>query len=135
MCWLIRADIINEVGLLDADYFMYVEEQDYCYRVKKAGWEIVYSPIESVLHKKGSGDENDKQRMYRQYIFMRRNLVLFLRKHFGFWQALVLAVLFLVSGIFKVVFSKLLGRGKDFHNVSLLGDLFSEIKYALTVDL
>ena len=135
VCWLIRADITNEVGLLDEDYFMYAEEQDYCYRAKKAGWEIAYYPIESVLHKKGSGEENDKQRMYRQYIFVRRNLVLFLRKYFGFWQALVLAILFLMSNIFKVIFSKLSGRGKDFYNVLLLHNLFSEIKYALTVDL
>ncbi len=132
VCWLIRADVINEVGLLDENYFMYAEEQDYCYRVKKTGWGIMYLPIESVLHKKGSGDENDKQRIYRQYIFARRNLVLFLRKHFGFWRALVLAVLFLMSNIFKVVLSKLTGRRKEFYNVSLLYNLFSEIKYALT---
>ena len=131
VCWLIHADIINEVGLLDEDYFMYAEEQDYCYRAKKAGWGIMYSPIESVLHKKGSGDENDRQRMYRQYIFTRRNLVLFLRKHFGFWKALVLAGLFLVSNILKIVLSKLTGQGKDFYNAPLLYSLFSQIKYVL----
>jgi hypothetical protein len=133
VCWLIRADVITVVGLLDEDYFMYAEEQDYCYRVKKAGWEIMYAPIESVLHKKGSGDENDKQRMYRQYIFARRNLVLFLRKHFGFWKALVLAVLFLMSNIFKVILSKLTGRGTDFYDFSFLRNLLSEIRYALSV--
>ena len=42
VCWFIRSDIINAVGLLDEDYFMYAEELDYCYRVKKAGWEIMY---------------------------------------------------------------------------------------------
>lgn len=135
VCWLMRASITNEIGLLDEDYFMYVEEQDYCYRAKKAGWRIMYSPIVSVLHKKGSGDENDKQRTYRQYIFVRRNLVLFLRKHFGFWRALMLAALFLMSNIFKVIFSKLTGRGRDFYNFSFLRNLLSEIKYALTADL
>jgi len=133
VCWFIRSDIINVVGLLDEDYFMYAEELDYCYRVKKAGWEIMYYPIESVLHKKGSGEEVDKKRMYRQYIFARRNLVLFLRKHFGFWKALVLAVLFSMSNIFKVVLSKLTGRGTEFYNFSLLRNLLSEIRYALSV--
>lgn len=133
VCWFIRSDIINGVGLLDEDYFMYAEEQDYCYRVKKAGWEIMYYPVESVLHKKGSGDEADKKRMYRQYIFARRNLVLFLHKHFGFWKALVLAVLFSMSNFFKVILSKLTGRGTDFYNFSFLRNLLSEIRYALSV--
>ena len=135
VCWFIRSDIINTVGLLDEDYFMYAEEQDYCYRVKKAGWKIMYYPVESVLHKKGSGDETDKKRMYRQYIFARRNLVLFLRKHFGFWKALVLAVLFSISNISKVILSKLTGRGAKFYNFSFLQNLLSEIKYALSVRL
>ncbi|MCD6429446.1 glycosyltransferase family 2 protein [bacterium] len=135
VCWFIRSDTINTVGLLDEDYFMYVEEQDYCYRVKKAGWKIMYYPVESVLHKKGSGDEVDKERIYRQYIFARRNLVLFLRKHFGFWKALVLAVLFSISNISKVILSKLTGRGAKFYNFSFLQNLLSEIKYALSVRL
>jgi GT2 family glycosyltransferase len=131
VCWLIRANIINEVGLLDADYFMYVEEQDYCYRAKKAGWGIMYSPIESVLHKKGSGDENDRQRMYRQYIFGRRNLVLFLRKHFGVAKATILGGLFLISSFVKVTISYFNGHRKDFYNMDLLRDLAFQIKYAL----
>jgi hypothetical protein len=131
VCWLIRANVVKEVGLLDENYFMYVEEQDYCYRAKKAGWEIAYSPVESVLHEKGSEDENRK-RTHRQYIFVRRNLVLFLRKHFGFWQALVLAGLFLASNAFKVVLSRLTGREREFYNGSLLFVLFSEIKQALS---
>jgi glycosyltransferase involved in cell wall biosynthesis len=115
VCWFIRSDIINGVGLLDEDYF------------------IMYYPVESVLHKKGSGDEADKKRMYRQYIFARRNLVLFLRKHFGFWKALVLAVLFSMSNISKVILSKLTGRGTDFYDFSFLRNLLSEIRYALSV--
>jgi len=135
VCWFIRSDIINAVDLLDEDYFMYAEEQDYCYRVKKAGWKIMYYPVESVLHRKGSGDEVDKKRMYRQYIFARRNLVLFLRKHFGFWKALVLAVLFSISNIFKVILSRLTGRGAEFYSFSFLRNLLSEIRYALLVRL
>jgi hypothetical protein len=131
VCWFIRSDVVKEVGLLDEDYFMYVEEQDYCYRAKKAGWEIMYLPIESVLHKKDPEDENTKARIYRQYIFTRRNLVLFLRKHFGFWQALFLAMLFLTSNIVRVILAKLLNRQKSFYNVQHLAMLFSKIKWVL----
>lgn len=131
VCWMIRTNVVRKVGLLDEDYFMYAEEQDYCYRVKKADWKVMYYPIDSVLHKKEHQDTN-MERAYRQYIYTRRNLVLFLRKHFGFWQAALLAILFLISSAVKIVIGRLTSRGRSFYNTQLLSKLFSEIKWALT---
>jgi len=130
VCWLIRRKVIEQIGLLDEDYFMYAEEQDYCYRAQKAGWKIMYYPVQSILHYKEPNDKNES-RNYRQYIYARKNLVLFLRKHFTFFQALILAILFLGSNIFKVIIAKLTQKEKDFYNVSLLFTLFKEFKYAL----
>ena len=53
----------------------------------------MYYPVESIIHYKEPVDKN-KERSYRQYVYARRNLVLFLYKHFGFFQALTLAALF-----------------------------------------
>ena len=39
---MIRREVMDAVGLLDEDYFMYSEDVDYCYRAKKAGWGVVY---------------------------------------------------------------------------------------------
>jgi len=130
VCWLIRREVIQTVGLLDEDYFMYCEEQDYCYRAGKAGWKIMYYPVESIIHYKNPEDKNIS-RTYRQYIYARKNIVLFIRKHYGFLKALALAILFLVSNILKVIFSKLTGRKKDFYSIPLLSTLFSEIRGAL----
>jgi len=130
VCWLIRKEVIEDVGLLDEYFFMYAEELDYCYRAQKAGWKITYYPIESILHYKEPNDKNQK-RKYRQYICARRNLVYFVYKHFSFFQALILASLFLISNIFKVIVSKVTQKGKGFYNVSLLFVLFEEFKCAL----
>lgn len=129
-CWLIRRKAIDQIGFLDEDYFMYVEEQDYCYRARKAGWKIAYSPIESILHYKEPVDTN-KARNFRQYIYVRRNLVLFLYKHFGCFQSVLLATLFLISNIFKVATSKALQRQSDFYKGTLLLSLFKEMLFAL----
>lgn len=131
VCWLIRREVIQTVGLLDEDYFMYCEEQDYCYRAGKAGWKIMYYPVESIIHYKNPEDKNIS-RTYRQYIYARKNIVLFIRKHYGFLKALALAILFLVSNILKVIFSGLVGREKNFYNISLLLTLFSEISQVLS---
>ena len=130
VCFLIRREVVEKVGLLDEGYYMYAEEQDYCYRIQKAGWKILYCPIESIIHYKEPDDTN-KERVLRQYIYGRRNLVLFLYKHFGFCHALLLAVLFFLSNSLKVVFSGVTGKDKSFYNSFFLSTLFSEFRDVL----
>lgn len=50
--FLVRRDVIASVGLLDEDYFMYGEDIDWCYRIRKAGWPIMFNPTVTILHKK-----------------------------------------------------------------------------------
>ena len=45
-----RRSIMNELGGMDERFFMYYEEVDYCYRVKKAGWRIVFTPSVTITH-------------------------------------------------------------------------------------
>jgi GT2 family glycosyltransferase len=51
--FLTRKSILEKVGLFDEDYFMYAEDIDLCYRIKKAGFKVMYIPTVSVLHHKG----------------------------------------------------------------------------------
>ncbi len=54
--YLVRRKVIDEVGLLDEDYFMYAEDLDWSYRIKQKGWRIVYAPLTRAMHhKKQSG--------------------------------------------------------------------------------
>lgn len=56
--FMIRREVIENVGLLDEDYFMYGEDLDWCYRIKTAGYRIMYNPSYSIIHhKKKSGRE------------------------------------------------------------------------------
>lgn len=50
-CFLIRRNIVENIGLLDEDYFTYWEEADYCYRAKKAGYKTIYVPKSHIWHK------------------------------------------------------------------------------------
>jgi N-acetylglucosaminyl-diphospho-decaprenol L-rhamnosyltransferase len=49
-CVLLRRQALEEVGLFDEGYFMYVEDVDLCTRLRRAGWEIRFSPELEVLH-------------------------------------------------------------------------------------
>lgn len=50
---MVRKEVFKKVGKWDEQFFVYGEDVDFCYRVKKAGWRIVYVPEAHVLHYKG----------------------------------------------------------------------------------
>lgn len=50
---LTRKAVLDKVGLFDEDYFMYAEDIDLCFRIKKAGYKVMYVPTVKVLHHKG----------------------------------------------------------------------------------
>jgi N-acetylglucosaminyl-diphospho-decaprenol L-rhamnosyltransferase len=49
-CVLLRRRALDEVGLFDEGYFMYVEDVDLCTRLRRAGWEVRFSPELEVVH-------------------------------------------------------------------------------------
>ena len=51
--FLIAPEAYKKVGLFDEKYFMYFEDLDYCRRVKKAGFKVIYYPKASVFHHHG----------------------------------------------------------------------------------
>jgi GT2 family glycosyltransferase len=49
-CFFIKRAVIDKIGFLDENIFMYTEEMEYCYRAKKAGFKVVYYPKISLVH-------------------------------------------------------------------------------------
>jgi GT2 family glycosyltransferase len=47
---MIRRDVLETIGKLDEEYFMYYEDVDFCLRLKKAGYRIVFQPSVEVRH-------------------------------------------------------------------------------------
>ncbi len=47
---LVRKEAINQVGLMDDRYFVYGDDPDWCYRFKKAGWKVMFTPDGRIIH-------------------------------------------------------------------------------------
>jgi len=52
-CMLIRKKAIDQTGFLDDRYFFFLEETDWAYRMKKAGWKIYFVPAARIFHAQG----------------------------------------------------------------------------------
>lgn len=52
-CVLIRKEIIDKIGLMDENYFMYFDDIDYCRRTRELGWQIIHYPFARVVHLRG----------------------------------------------------------------------------------
>jgi len=57
--YLIRKEVIDQVGLFDPRYFLYYEEVDHCLAAKRAGWEVVYYPDTPVVHIGGESAKHE----------------------------------------------------------------------------
>lgn len=49
-CLMVRREVMDQVGLLDESFFMFLEETDWCYRIKKSGWRIYWAPDGAIIH-------------------------------------------------------------------------------------
>jgi GT2 family glycosyltransferase len=49
-CLFVRRSAINDVGLLDEGYFLYVEDIDWCHRMHERGWGVYWVPEAEVVH-------------------------------------------------------------------------------------
>ena len=64
--WL-RRDAIAGVGGWDERYFMYVEDVDLCWRLRRAGWRVGYEPAGSVMHVQGATTAKHPYRMIAEH--------------------------------------------------------------------
>ena len=94
---LVRRKAIEQVGVMDEQFFMYGEETDWCYRFRKNGWKVTFAPVGQIIHLGGASSRQDASRMRLQ---LSASILLFLRKHTTWIQyafaCLLTALFFLV---------------------------------------
>lgn len=125
--YLLRKEVVDTVGLFDPLYFLYSEEVDHCYAIKKAGWEVMYYADTNVVHiggesAKSVGKISNVSRQVPQ-LQIESELLYFRKNHglIGVWSHILLSNL-----ADLIQFAKDLLRLKPFHVLSYsLKRLFS----------
>jgi GT2 family glycosyltransferase len=76
---LLRHKALDQIGLLDEDFFMYGEDIDLSYRLLKGGWQNWYLPYD-IIHYKG---ESTQKSSFRYVHVFYQAMLIFFRKHYG----------------------------------------------------
>jgi GT2 family glycosyltransferase len=134
-CVLVKTAAITQVGLLDENYFMYAEETEWFYRIRKMGWRVLYIPKKSILHKGASSSKRIENKTI--YVERRANVIYTLVKARQYIQAglTALFMLLLLSG--RVLLSSLgVIRNDNLYSPSMLQELLTAFqkKWALAVE-
>jgi N-acetylglucosaminyl-diphospho-decaprenol L-rhamnosyltransferase len=75
-----RAEVIQQVGLMDEGFFMYAEEIDWCLRVKRAGWDVCCVPTAQIVHHAGGSTRQFREDMF---VALWRSRFRLFQKHYG----------------------------------------------------
>lgn len=79
-CMLVPRRVIDQVGLLDEQFFFYGEDLDWCFRIKQAGYKIIYFPAAQILHIKSASSKHIPFKIVKvAYSAMK----IFYRKHYA----------------------------------------------------
>jgi GT2 family glycosyltransferase len=80
--FLVRREVLVQVGLLDEDFAIYYNDMDWCYRMKQRGWGVWYVPDARITHYLGSTVGN-VNRGFALFQVLHENVLLFYQKHYG----------------------------------------------------
>jgi GT2 family glycosyltransferase len=79
-CMMARRSMLDQIGLLDEDYFLYCEDVDWFQRAKSVGWEVWYVPSATIDH------HHAYSARFRKYSAVRnfhQSMIRFYRKHYS----------------------------------------------------
>ena len=77
-CMLVSRDVLDQTNGMDESIFLFLEETDWCYRIKKLGWKIFFYPAAQVIH---FGQQSVQKQPQRTLPEKYRNYVWFYRKY------------------------------------------------------
>jgi GT2 family glycosyltransferase len=94
---VMRAELFRKLGGFDEQFFLYMEDDDLCYRARSAGFTSVIANDIAVVHLQGRSIAKSRER--KRYYYKSQNL--YWEKHHGWWAAALMRVLRLPIRLLK----------------------------------
>jgi GT2 family glycosyltransferase len=97
---MVKKEILKKTGLLDENIFMYMEEVEWCYRIKKAGFKVYFYPQAKITHLGGASSRTGRQ---EPILNIYKGLVFFYEKHKSGWEEFILRILLKIKAFLAYV--------------------------------
>jgi N-acetylglucosaminyl-diphospho-decaprenol L-rhamnosyltransferase len=126
--YLLRREVVDDVGLFDPKFFLYFEEVDHCFAARKHGWDVVFFPHTTVIHLGGESAKSvgavtkSGQQLERLQV---ESELLYFRKNFG--------LLSVVGSVMLSVLADLLNMCKRAFKPGLPVDVSGTLRHILLV--
>lgn len=101
-CLFARREVLERAGLLPEEYFLFLEETDWCFAIRAAGFRVVHLPDVEIEHVSGASSRSKDAA--RKRIEYHRSLYRFLEKRRGAGVARVVRFQRIVKGLVEIVF-------------------------------
>jgi len=98
-CMVVRKEILDDVGLLDENIFMYMDDMEWCYRIRKMGWKVFFVPDAIVIHHKHHSSRHQLQEVFKQDYLSKKY---FIQKHKSKKKATLFTLFTLVGSMLKL---------------------------------
>jgi hypothetical protein len=95
----VRREVFKQVGLFDEGFFLFSEEEDFCYRAHRKGRAIYYFPDTRIIHLGGKSTERNKSKAVS---YANESKVRFFRKHYSKTTQLIFRIIWLFALIVRM---------------------------------
>lgn len=96
---MLRREVIQQTGIFDEQFFMYCEEIDWAWRIRKAGWRVMCVPAARVVH---LGGQSTAQVRPQSIINLWQSRLRLFRKHYPAWKLAIARAMIAVGMRLKV---------------------------------
>lgn len=87
---MVRKEVIDKAGLMDESIFMYMDEVEWCYRIKKAGFKVMFYPGAEIIHLFGASSRAGRT---DPIVNIYRGLLYFYKKHYSPLSVFILKIM------------------------------------------
>ena len=106
VCMLINRSLIEQIGLLDEQYFSYMEDMDYCRLAVKEGWQVYFLHNVSIFHNiGGSWKQQSSRHLHTALVSEKR----YLKKFYGYLGVIIFKTLHLLGSSAKFLLHNIRG--------------------------
>lgn len=92
-CFMVRRKVVDTVGLLDENLFLFFNDVDWCFRIKGVGFKIFHTPDAQVIHY----ESISVNRLSDSYYYWHKNRFYYYRKHYGLYSVLLIKFVLIID--------------------------------------